>query len=115
MYASPLATATAEPLEDPPGRRRGSRGFTGVPLHWLMPLADQHSAVSDVLPMIRAPAARAVATTGASAWAGSAISATTGQPAVVGVPSTSMQSFTASRGPSPSLAGSRVTQVLTPP
>lgn len=29
--APPVATATAEPLDDPPGTRRGSTGFTGVP------------------------------------------------------------------------------------
>src|SRR6201981_3334420 len=29
--ASPAATATAEPLEDPPGSRRGSSGLAGVP------------------------------------------------------------------------------------
>src|SRR6516225_7636631 len=29
--ASPVATATAEPLDEPPGRRRGSTGFTGIP------------------------------------------------------------------------------------
>ena len=97
--ASPVATATADPDDDPPGSRRGSRGFTGVPDQWFTPLADQHSSVSPVLPTIRAPPSRADATTAASISAGSAISATTGHPAVVGTPATSMQSFTASRGP----------------
>ena len=97
--ASPVATATADPDDDPPGSRRGSRGFTGVPDQWFTPLADQHSSVSPVLPTIRAPPSRAEATTAASISAGSAISATTGHPAVVGTPATSMQSFTASRGP----------------
>jgi hypothetical protein len=100
--ASPVATATADPLEEPPGSRRGSTGFTGVPAHEFTPLADQHSSVSAVLPTILAPESRAVATTAASFAAGSAISATTGHPAVVGTPATSMQSFTASRGPAPS-------------
>jgi len=36
--ASPLATATAEPLEEPPGTRSGSSGLTGVPKAPLMPL-----------------------------------------------------------------------------
>ena len=36
--ASPLATATAEPLEDPPGTRSGSSGLTGVPKAALIPL-----------------------------------------------------------------------------
>jgi hypothetical protein len=97
--ASPVATATADPDDDPPGSRLGSRGFTGVPDQWFTPLADQHSSVSPVLPTIRAPPSRADATTAASISAGSAISATTGHPAVVGRPATSMQSFTASRGP----------------
>ncbi len=112
--ASPVATATADPDDDPPGSRRGSSGFIGVPDQWFTPFADQHSSVSPVLPTIRAPASRAEATTAASIWAGSAISATTGHPAVVGTPATSMQSLTASRGPSPSLA-SRSTQVPIPP
>src|ERR1700761_4187118 len=99
--ASPAATATAEPLDDPPGSRPGSSGFTGVPDHAFTPLADQHSSVTLVLPTIRAPARRAAATTGPSATAGLACSATTWHPAVVGRPSTSMQSLTASRGPSP--------------
>ncbi len=99
--ASPAATATAEPLDDPPGTRRGSAGFTGVPDQGFTPLADQHSSVRLVLPAIRAPARLVVATTAASLAAGLACSATTWQPAVVGRPSMSMQSLTASRGPSP--------------
>src|SRR3984957_7908754 len=59
--ASPVATATADPEDDPPGSRRGSRGLVGVPDQWLTPLADQHSSVSPVLPTIRAPAPRAAA------------------------------------------------------
>ena len=64
--ASPTATATADPLEEPPGRRRGSSGFTGVPDHRFHPPADQHSSVRLVLPTILAPDRRAAATTGAS-------------------------------------------------
>src|SRR6478735_8441174 len=97
----PRATSAAEPLDDPPGSRPGSSGFTGVPDHEFTPLPDQHSSVRLVLPTIRAPARRAAATTGASATAGRACSAIAWQPAVVGRPSTSMQSLTASRGPSP--------------
>ena len=108
--ASPRAIATAEPLDDPPGTRRGSVGFSGVPSHGFTPLADQHSSVRLVLPTIRAPDRRAAATTGASWAAGPACSATTWQPAVVGRPSTSMQSLTASRGPSPG-ASRRTIQV----
>src|SRR6516162_5198050 len=108
--ASPAATATAEPLDDPPGSRPGSAGFTGVPDQGFTPLADQHSSVRLVLPTIRAPARRAAATTVASLAAGLACSATTWQPAVVGRPATSMQSLTASRGPAPG-ASSRTIQV----
>jgi hypothetical protein len=32
------ATATADPLEDPPGTRPGARGLTGVPVQRLMPV-----------------------------------------------------------------------------
>ena len=38
MSASPLATAVADPLEEPPGTRRGSSGLTGVPDHALTPV-----------------------------------------------------------------------------
>ena len=38
MSASPAATAVAEPLDDPPGTRRGSSGLTGVPNAPLTPL-----------------------------------------------------------------------------
>ena len=34
----PAATATAEPLDDPPGTRPGARGLMGVPQERLMPL-----------------------------------------------------------------------------
>src|SRR5580692_93773 len=114
--ASPVATATAEPLDDPPGRRRGSSGFTGVPDQVFVPTADQHSSVRFALPTMAAPERRAAATTAASRAAGLARSAITGQPTVVGTPSTSMQSFTASRTPqSPGPAGSnRTIQVDVP-
>src|SRR5579859_7861168 len=64
--ASPAATATAEPLDEPPGRRCGSAGLTGVPDQALVPPADQHSSVRLVLPTICAPDRRAAATTAAS-------------------------------------------------
>ncbi|GAM49738.1 hypothetical protein NS07_v2contig00121-0001 [Nocardia seriolae] len=31
ISASPRATATADPLEDPPGTHCGAAGFTGIP------------------------------------------------------------------------------------
>jgi hypothetical protein len=85
--------------------------LTGVPDHEFTPSADQHSSARFVLPVIRAPWRRAVATTAASFVAGWARSASTGQPTVVTVPATSMQSFTASRGPSP-VVSKRSSQVL---
>ncbi len=36
--ASPVATATAAPLEEPPGTRAGSSGLTGVPAQSLIPV-----------------------------------------------------------------------------
>ena len=112
--ASPVATATAEPLDEPPGTRRGSAGFTGVPDQALVPTADQHSSARLVLPRICAPDRRAAATTTASRLAGAARSAITGQPTVVGRPATSMQSLTASRAPGPA-ASSLTIQVGPPP
>src|SRR5271165_6165174 len=55
VSASPAATATAEPLDEPPGRRRGSAGFTGIPDQAFVPSADQHSSDRLVLPTICAP------------------------------------------------------------
>ena len=37
ISATPVATATAEPLEEPPGTSAGLRGLTGVPMYSLMP------------------------------------------------------------------------------
>src|ERR1039457_4284631 len=108
--ASPLATATAEPLDEPPGTRPASSGFTGVPDHGFVPAADQHSSVRLVLPTILAPDRPAAATPAAACAAGLACSGVARQPAVVGRPSTSMQSLPASRGPSPG-ASSRTIQV----
>src|SRR5215207_4878805 len=98
--ASPRATATAEPLDDPPGIRAGSSGLTGVPKCGLIPVPPKASSCRLVFPITRAPAVRAVATQAASAAAGLARSATSAEPAVVGVPATSIRSLTASRGAS---------------
>ena len=114
VSASPAATATAEPLDEPPGRRCGSAGFTGIPDQAFVPAADQHSSDRLVLPTICAPDRRAAATTAASWAAGRARSAITGQPTVVGSPATSMQSLTASRTPGPT-GVSRTIQVGLPP
>src|SRR3984957_3788914 len=108
--ASPTATATAEPLDEPPGSRRGSSGFTGVPDQSFVPADDQHNSDRLVLPTIWAPDRPAAATTAASRSAGRARSAITRQPTVVGRPATSIQSLTASRAPGPT-GSSRTIQV----
>ena len=102
--ASPAATAVAEPLEDPPGMSPGSSGFTGVPNHGLEPIGSMASSWRFVLPTNRAPAARRPARQAASAEAASAVRSTARHPAVVGTPSMSMRSFTATRGPSPEVS-----------
>ena len=56
----PVATAAAEPLEDPPGVCAGLCGFR------VLPGARTANSVVTVLPMITAPAARSIATTLAS-------------------------------------------------
>src|SRR3954471_19994778 len=99
--ASSSATATADPLLDPPGIRAGSSGFTGLPNHGLVPIGIVASSCRLVLPTMRAPAALAPARHGASAAAGRALRSKAGEPPVVGTPSMSMMSLTASRGPSP--------------
>ena len=41
----PSATATADPLDDPPGTRSASSGFTGVPYHGLIPVTPKASSL----------------------------------------------------------------------
>ncbi len=36
--AWPAATAAAEPQEEPPGKRSGAAGFSGVPIHTFSPV-----------------------------------------------------------------------------
>ena len=107
-----MATATADPLDEPPGTRPGSTGFTGVPYHGLIPVTPRASSCRLVRPTMRAPAARAPARQAASRWAGTARSATARQPAVVGSPSMSMRSLTAKRVPFPAVS-KRVMNVVT--
>ena len=94
-----MATATADPLDDPPGASEGSSGFSGVPNHGLIPVTPSASSCRFVLPTTRAPATRRPARQAASVAAGTAASASTRDPAVVGTPAMSMRSFTATRGP----------------
>lgn len=96
-----VATATAEPLEEPPGTRAGLRGLTGVPKNSLIPEPPYASSTRFALPTNRAPAVLAPAMQAASETAILASSATARHPAVVGTPDTSMRSLTASKGPLP--------------
>src|SRR5580693_1833969 len=114
MSADPSATATADPLDDPPGSRVGSSGLIGVPNHWLTPEAPNASSCRLALPTMAAPAAPAPAMQAASRAAGAAVSASALQPAVVGTPAMSMTSFTAIRGPLPGRS-SRLINVDTGP
>ncbi len=99
--ASWAPTATAEPLDEPPGTSRASRGLTGVPNHGLIPVTPNASSWRLVLPTTtRAPAASAArvpARQAASAAAGRAPAAMTFEPLVVGTPTMSMRSLIASR------------------
>ncbi len=102
--ASSVATATAAPLDEPPGTSRGSSGFTGVPYQGFTPVTPKASSCRLVRPTMRAPAARAPARQAASAPAGTASLATARHPAVVGTPSMSMRSLTANRTPGPDVS-----------
>src|SRR5215472_686759 len=55
----PAATATPEPLLDPPGVRAviGSQGFHGVPRCWLVPQPPIANSTVCVLPITISPAA----------------------------------------------------------
>src|SRR6266513_6136567 len=57
--ASRAATATPEPLLEPPGVRAtsGSHGFHGVPMCWLVPQPPIANSTVWVLPMTIIPAA----------------------------------------------------------
>src|SRR6185437_13362420 len=58
--AIPLATATPEPLLDPPGVRATwrSQGFHGVPMWWLVPQPPIANSTVWVLPSTIIPAAK---------------------------------------------------------
>jgi acyl-CoA synthetase (AMP-forming)/AMP-acid ligase II len=109
---SPVATATAEPLDDPPGIRVGSSGLTGEPNHGFVPNGNIASSWRLAFPTIRASADRKPLKHAASRVAGLAFRSTARQPAVVGTPWTSIRSFTATRGPVP-LPSRREMKVVT--
>ena len=97
--ASPAATATPEPLDDPPGVRAilRSQGFHGVPMCSLVPHPPMATSTVFVLPRRIPPAAnrrRAIV-----AVPGEIRSLITLEPPVVILPSTSMMSFNANGMP----------------
>jgi len=66
MSTRPPATATADPLDDPPGMRAGQRGLTGVPQRGLTPVTPNANSCMFALPTIRQrPSASKCATTSA--------------------------------------------------
>jgi hypothetical protein len=98
--AKPAATATAEPLLEPPGTNGSSpdHGFSGVPMLSLTPqLPNAYSSVC-TLPNTMAPASCSKRTTVAVLVTG--VSGNVNEPARVGRPATSMRSFTAMGTPS---------------
>ena len=111
MSTSWAASATALPLELPPGMQAGSNGFTGVPKAAFTPVPPQASSCRFVLPTMAASAARIAARQAASLVAGCAAAAIAAQAAVVGVPTTSIRSLMATVGPVPGASMRRI-QVL---
>src|ERR1017187_10474813 len=95
----PSATATAEPLDEPPGMRFVLRlkGFFGVPKYRLNPEGESANSLRFVLPTTRTFRARASAMQVASRSAGGSFLETYSDPAVVTTPFKSMRSFTARR------------------
>src|SRR5699024_6818445 len=93
----PVATAAAEPLDDPPIIRDGSVGFNTSPNHGFSPVAPAANSSRFVFPTtMTRPDAFNAATTGASIVAG-ATDSREREPAVDTMPAISMLSLTASR------------------
>ncbi len=86
--AIPSATATAEPLLDPPEMRSGAVACRTAPYGLRVPTRPVANWSRFVVPSTTAPASRSRATAVASAGAGP--SANEGHPAVVGGPATAM-------------------------
>ena len=93
----PAATAAAEPLEEPPGVRAGSKGLVVGPEK---PIAN---SVVTVLPTMTAPPLRSGATQAASCPDCQPLNA--GLPICVGRPAVAMMSFTATGMPSTGESG----------
>ena len=107
---TPAATSAADPPDEPPDVREGSRGLRVSPTPgWANPAAySRHWLVAKT----SAPAARSRATTAASAMAGSGLLA--GLPHRVGTPATSTMSLTATgrpaSGPVAARSGAPITE-----
>ena len=105
MNAAPVATDTAAPEDEPPGTR-GAPGSApkrpskaaGVPWWGLMPTPEKANSTICVRPITAPPAARRRCTASASQAAGGA-SASTREPAGVGIPCMSNRSFTETARP----------------
>ena len=97
--AIPAATATAEPLEEPPGinLRLPTKRFLGVPKYSFIPEPPNPNSVRLVLPTIQISPLRAPSRHSASARAGTPRRARCLDPAVVTTPLTSIRSLTARR------------------
>src|SRR5208283_3654104 len=97
--AVPFATATAEPLDEPPGMslRRLLNGFFGVPKYSFKPEGATANSLRFVFPTIRTFRLRAIARQSASVDAGGLFLMRYSEPALVTTPCISMLSFTASR------------------
>jgi hypothetical protein len=63
---TPVATATPEPVEEPPARRSVACGLRGMGRFELAPLGVMPNSVIGVVPSVMAPAARMRATVVAS-------------------------------------------------
>src|SRR5580704_16548934 len=97
--AMPLWTATAEPLDEPPGisLRRLLMRFLGVPKYSLRPEGETANSLRLVFPTIWTFRPREIAMQFASCKAGGLFLARYCEPAVVTTPLISMESFTARR------------------
>ena len=92
-----MATAAAEPLDDPPLMRAPNHGFGTSPNVSFFPVNPYASSFMFVVPAMTAPEAFSEATTGASSSAGSPSSAP--EPARVANPATAMLFLTAMGSP----------------
>jgi hypothetical protein len=93
---TPSATATAEPEDEPPGMTLASRALGGTPTGDRVPLRPAANWSMFTLPTHMQPALMSAVTAGALVCG---VYENAGQAAVVGMPDTSMLSFTAKNDP----------------